>query len=150
SVIEHNQIVGTANYSAPEYFKGETGTNRSDIYSLGVIAYEMLTGKLPYGEVTPERAGKKKFHYTSARQYNPLVPDWMDACLQKAVNPNPEKRYSLLSEFVTDFSKPNQSLLDKTSSQPLIERNPLVFWRGVSTLQFFIILALLYFAFANR
>ena len=110
----------------------------------------MLTGKLPYGEVTPERAGKKKFHYTSVRQYNPLVPDWMDACLQKAVNPNPEKRYSLLSEFVTDFSKPNQSLLDKTSSQPLIERNPLFFWRGVSVLQFFIILALLYFAFANR
>jgi serine/threonine protein kinase len=145
SVVDHNQIVGTANYSAPEYFKGETGTNRSDIYSLGVIAYEMLTGKLPYGEVTPERADKKKFHYTSARQYNPLVPDWMDACLQKAVSPNPEKRYGLLSEFVTDFSKPNQSLLDKTTSQPLLERNPLAFWRGIVILQSVIILVLIYF-----
>ncbi len=143
SVIEHNQIVGTANYSAPEYFKGQSGTNRSDIYSLGVIAYEMLTGKLPYGEVSPERASKKKFRYTSARQYNPLVPEWMDACLQKAVHPNPEKRYALLSEFVTDFSKPNQSLLDRNASQPLMERNPLAFWRGLALLQFILIIALL-------
>jgi serine/threonine protein kinase/serine/threonine protein phosphatase PrpC len=144
SVVEHNQIVGTANYSAPEYFKGQPGTNRSDIYSLGVIAYEILTGKLPYGEITPERAAKKKFRYASARQYNPMVPDWMDACLQKAVHPNPEKRYTLLSEFITDFSKPNQSLLDRNASQPLLERNPLAFWRGLSLLQFIIILVLIY------
>ncbi|MEE9326860.1 MAG: bifunctional protein-serine/threonine kinase/phosphatase [Cocleimonas sp.] len=145
SVLEHQQIVGTANYSAPEYFKGESGTNRSDIYSLGVIAYEMLTGKLPYGEVSPERANKKKFHYISARQYNPLVPDWMDACLQKAVQVNPAKRYALLSEFVTDFAKPNQALLDRNTTQPLLERNPLVFWRSMALIQFFIILGLLYY-----
>ena len=145
SVVEHNEIVGTANYSAPEYFKGETGTTRSDIYSLGVIAYEILTGKLPYGETSVERASKKKFNYVSARQYNPMVPDWMDACLRKAVNPNPERRYSLLSEFVTDFSKPNQSLLDRTTSQPLLERNPLAFWRSVAVVQFLALLILLYF-----
>ncbi|KAG1707573.1 Serine/threonine-protein kinase PrkC [Nymphon striatum] len=104
SVVEHNQIVGTANYSAPEYFKGGSGTNRSDIFSLGVIAYEILTGKLPYGEISAERASKKKFNYVSARQFNPIVPDWMDACLQKAVHPNPEKRYGLLSEFLSDFT----------------------------------------------
>ena len=145
SVVEHNEIVGTANYSAPEYFKGHSGTTCSDIYSLGVIAYEMLTGHLPYGEITPERAGKKKFTYTSARQYNPMIPDWMDACLQKAVSPNPDKRYYLLSEFITDFSKPNQSLLDKTTSQPLLERNPLAFWRGLVVIQFIVILALIYY-----
>lgn len=144
SVVEHNAIVGTANYSAPEYFKGETGSNRSDIYALGVIAYEMLTGHLPYGEITPERATKKKFNYTSARQYNPLVPDWIDVCLKKAVHPNPERRYALLSEFVSDFSKPNQALLEKNASQPLIEKNPLAFWRGLSLIQLLIILVLLY------
>ena len=144
SVVEHNQIVGTANYSAPEYFKGEAGTNRSDIYALGVIAYEILTGHLPYGEITPERASKKKFSYTSARQYNPMVPDWMDACLRKAVQPSPEKRYALLSEFVTDFTKPNQALLDRNASQPLLERNPLGFWRVLSLIEFGAILLLLY------
>lgn len=145
SVVEHNAIVGTANYSAPEYFKGHSGTNRSDIYALGVIAYEMLTGHLPYGEITPEQAAKKKFNYTSARYYNSLVPDWIDACLQKAVHPNPERRYGLLSEFITDFSKPNQSLLDRSTSQPLIERNPLAFWRGVAAIQFIALLILIYF-----
>ncbi|HIQ15036.1 MAG TPA: bifunctional protein-serine/threonine kinase/phosphatase, partial [Leucothrix sp.] len=143
SVVEHNEIVGTANYSAPEYFKGESGTNRSDIYSLGVIAYEILTGKLPYGETSAERASKKKFNYVSARQYNPLVPDWIDACLRKAVHPNPEKRYRLLSEFLSDFRKPNQALLDRNNSQPLLERNPLIFWRGVAFIQFIVILLLI-------
>ena len=144
SVVEHNEIVGTANYSAPEYFKGESGTNRSDIYSLGVIAYEILTGKLPYGETSAERASKKKFNYVSARQYNLTVPDWMDACLQKAVHPNPERRYELLSEFLSDFSKPNQALLDRSNSQPLIERNPIAFWRGIAIAQLVVIVFLIY------
>lgn len=146
SVLEHNAIVGTANYSAPEYFRGESGSNRSDIYSLGVIAYEMLTGKLPYGEISPERAAKKKFQYTSARQYNPMIPDWMDACLQKAVHPNPEKRYGLLSEFVTDLRKPNQALLDRSKNQPLMERNPMAFWRGMALIELVLIGILLYLA----
>lgn len=145
SVVEHNEIVGTANYSAPEYFKGDSGTNRSDIYSLGIIAYEMLTGKLPYGEISPERASKKKFRYMSARQHNPNVPDWMDACLQKAVHPNPEKRYGLLSEFLCDFRKPNDALLSRAGSQPLLQRDPLAFWRGLAVMQFFVILIIIFY-----
>lgn len=143
SVVEHSHIVGTANYSAPEYFKGEPGSPRSDIYSLGVIAYEMFTGKLPYGEVSAERAAKKKFIYTPARQYNPTVPDWVDAAIQKAVNPSPEKRYQLLSEFVTDLTKPNESLLNR-NSQPLIERNPTVFWKILAIIELGVISWLVY------
>src|SRR6185503_18814587 len=45
----HDDILGTAQYTAPEYFLGESGSPRSDQFSLGVIAYQMLTGKLPYG-----------------------------------------------------------------------------------------------------
>ena len=144
SVLEHNEIAGTANYSAPEYFKGNKGTNRSDIYSLGVIAYEMLTGELPYGEISIARAEKKKFNYISARQHNTMVPDWIDVCLKKAVHPNPERRYGLLSEFLADLHKPNQNLLDQVSSQPLLERNPIAFWRGFALIQSAIILFLLF------
>ncbi|MGQ7310022.1 protein kinase domain-containing protein, partial [Streptococcus suis] len=53
-VVEANpsidtDILGTVQYTAPEYFQGESGSPRSDMFSLGVITYQMLTGKLPYG-----------------------------------------------------------------------------------------------------
>ena len=145
SVLQHNHIVGTASYSAPEYFKGERGTNRSDIFSLGVIAYEMFTGHLPFGEIEPEKAQKKKFVYTSACIHNPKVPEWVDAALEKATHPNPEKRYEILSEFVADLTRPNTSLLTDKQQRPLLERNPLAFWKGLVVLQFLIILVLVYF-----
>ncbi len=138
SVIERQNIVGTASYSAPEYFQGYPGTRRSDIFSLGVIAYEMFTGKLPYGPVTTEKAAKKKFKYTSARIYNSTVPEWIDSALKKATNPDTEKRYSLLSEFITDLTKPNNSLLNK-SNQPLLERNPSIFWQAVAFIELVVI-----------
>ncbi|MEE9351101.1 MAG: bifunctional protein-serine/threonine kinase/phosphatase [Thiotrichaceae bacterium] len=143
SILEHSAIVGTANYSAPEYFKSEAGTNRSDIYSLGVIAYEMLTGKLPYGEIQPEKASKKKFNYLPARRHNPSIPEWIDSALQKATHPNPEKRYALLSEFISDLNKPNASLLE-SNSRPLLERNPLRFWQALAFFELIIIVALIY------
>ena len=148
SVLQHNHIVGTASYSAPEYFKGARGTNRADIFSLGVIAYEMFTGQLPFGEVEPERVHKKKFQYTSACLYNPKVPEWVDAALEKATHPNPDKRYGLLSEFVADLTKPNDSLLTSKHSRPLLERNPLLFWRGLAVLEAIVILTLVYQLFA--
>ena len=57
-----DDILGTAQYTAPEYFLGEGGSQRSDIFSLGVIAYQMLTGRPPYGAQSPgrgRRIGKK-------------------------------------------------------------------------------------------
>ncbi len=145
SVLQHNHIVGTASYSAPEYFQGQRGTNRSDIFSLGVIAYEMFTGQLPFGEIEPEKAQKKKFVYTSACIHNPKVPEWVDAALEKATHPNPEKRYEILSEFVADLTRPNTSLLADKQQRPLLERNPLAFWKGLVALQFLIILVLVYY-----
>lgn len=144
SVLQHNHIVGTASYSAPEYFQGARGTNRADIFSLGVIAYEMFTGQLPFGEVEPERAAKKKFHYTPASLHNPKVPEWVDAALEKATHPNPDKRYPILSEFVADLTKPNDSLLASQHSRPLLERNPLLFWKWLSALQWVVIGVLVY------
>jgi len=144
SVLEHNQIVGTANYSAPEYFKGEAGTTRSDIYSLGVITYQMLTGKLPYGEIDPLKAEKKKFNYQPARHYNPTVPEWIDGALKKATHPNPEKRYALLSELIYDLSKPSERLM-VTDQRPWLQRNPLVFWQVLAGIELLVILLLLFF-----
>jgi serine/threonine protein phosphatase PrpC len=150
TVLEHNHIVGTASYSAPEYFKGEKGTDRSDIFSLGVIAYEMLTGQLPYGEISPEQAARKKFSYTSARLHNPAIPDWVDGALEKATHPSPMRRYATESEFVVDLTRPNSSLVNEGRSRPLLERNPVGFWKGLALMQLGMILTLLYLLLAMK
>ena len=129
-------ILGTEQYSAPEYFLGENGSSRSDIFSLGVIAYQMLTGRLPYGARVPKsrtRAAQWKLNYASARDEKRLIPAWVDEAIRKAVHPDPCQRYEELSEFVYDLHHPNREFLRKTRP-PLMERNPVVFWKTVSFL----------------
>jgi serine/threonine protein phosphatase PrpC len=127
-------ILGTAQYTAPEYFLGEGGSWRSDLFSLGVITYQMLTGKLPYGaEVAKARtkAAQGRLRYFSVLDEEREIPAWIDDVLRKAVQPNPWKRYDELSEFVHGLRKPSQEFLNKTRP-PLLERNPVAFWKGIS------------------
>jgi len=128
--VKQHHIQGTANYIAPELFDGFEGTPRSDMYSLGVTIYEMLTGgHFPYGEMEEAKA-HKHYNYISVRKYNPRVPIWMDGAIRKSVHPNPEKRYNSFSEFQHDLSNPNPVFMKTTA--PLLERNPVSFWRGFS------------------
>jgi serine/threonine protein phosphatase PrpC len=137
-------VLGTAQYAAPEYFLGEGGTTRSDIFSLGVITYQMLTGRLPYGAEVAKcrtRAAQNRLRYDSALHDDREIPAWIDGVLRKAVHPNPARRYDELSEFLYDLRHPNRAFLDKTRP-PLLERNPLLFWKGVSLILAVIIVAL--------
>ena len=147
-----NAILGTVQYTAPEYFLGEGGSSRSDIFSLGVIAYQMLTGRLPYGAQVPKartKSQQRKLRYKSALDDTSEIPAWIDVVLKKAVHPNPSKRYAELSEFVFDLRNPNKNGLE-LSSTPFIERNPLLFWKCLSAILALISLTLLYGLFSNR
>jgi serine/threonine protein phosphatase PrpC len=127
-------LLGDAPYAAPEYFLGESGSPRSDLFSLGVIAHQMLSGKLPYGTDVPKsrtRAAQKKLVYRSVLNDDREIPAWVDDAIRKAVHPDPNERYAEISEFVFDLCHPNQAFLDKTRP-PLIDRNPAMFWKGVS------------------
>lgn len=128
--------LGTAQYAAPEYFLGEAGTPRSDIYSLGVIAYQLLSGRLPYGAGVARaqsRAAQNRLVYRSVLSDNRDIPAWIDLVLRRAVHPDPAKRYAELSELVHDLRHPSAALVDR-SRAPLLERNPAAFWQGVSAL----------------
>jgi serine/threonine protein phosphatase PrpC/ribosomal protein L39E len=134
--IEHQNILGTAQYTAPEYFLGEVGAPRSDLFSLGVITYQMLTGKLPYGaEVSRSRtkSAQNKLRYHTALHDEREIPVWVDDTLKHALHPNPYKRYQELSEFIYDLSQPSKAFLSKAKA-PLLERDPVVFWQSISVI----------------
>ncbi len=141
SPIQRGELLGTYDYAAPEYFEGYPGTHQSDIYSLGVITYEMLTGALPYGGPLSKRK-LKRAKYISARQHNSDLPAWVDGALEKATQINPKQRYELMSEFIADLSKPNPALIKK--NQPLLEKDPLAFWRFIATVSLIVNLVLFY------
>ena len=106
-------ILGTAQYTAPEYFLGEFGSPGSDLFSLGVIAYQMICGRLPYGaEVAKSRtrAAQKKLRYASVLDEQREIPAWVDAALARAVHPDPARRYAELSSS-HDLRHPNLALI---------------------------------------
>jgi serine/threonine protein phosphatase PrpC len=129
---------GTALFSAPEYFLGRAGSNRSDQFSLGVLTYAMLTGKYPYGtkvagSKTP--SAQHRLIYQSLQTENSQIPMWIDETIRKAVHIQPLKRYEEISEFTFDLRHPNPKFIKK-NRPPLIERNPVAFWQGMSLLLF--------------
>ncbi|MBV1961714.1 MAG: protein kinase [Immundisolibacteraceae bacterium] len=128
--IDRDVLLGTERYTAPEYLRGLSGTNRSDIFSLGVIAYEMLTGTLPYSMVLSTR-NLNRVKYQSAMPFNQELPRWMDSAMAKSVALDPNFRYESLSEFIRDLTHPNKGF---NVTQPLMQRNPVAFWRGTTIL----------------
>lgn len=137
SPLQQDIPQGSVNYVAPEYLLGEPGSHRSDIFSLGVICYELLTGCLPYKERTPNNyliKGYTELDYTPLRTHRPELPVWVDGCLQKACAADPERRYPVLSEFLYDLNTPNKAFHNAHQSKPLLEKNPLLFWKGLCLL----------------
>jgi serine/threonine protein phosphatase PrpC len=128
--VERLEILGTKNFTAPEYLLGLQGSNRSDIFSLGVLVYQMLTGEFPYGDRLTRHLSCRtlnKIKYSSAINYNPMIPLWLDGALEKAVNTDQRLRYDTFSEFFFDLTHPNATFMQR--SAPLLEHNPSLFWK---------------------
>ncbi len=141
--FERVSLLITKNYTAPEYLIGEPAQNNSDLFSMGVIIYEMLTNSLPYGKKELTAKQLKKANYIPITGLNASVPNWMDKAIQKATSISQEKRYHLLSEFIHDLSHPNKTFLSKTQ-QPLIKSNPLLLWKLISGVLLIVNMVLIY------
>ncbi|WP_320822051.1 bifunctional protein-serine/threonine kinase/phosphatase [Reinekea sp.] len=141
----HNHLLGTLMYTAPEYFLGHAGTNRSELFSLAVITYSLLSGRYPYGtDVSKARTLKaqRRLVYRSLLVADREIPVWVDDAIRKAVHPNPLKRQEAISEFLFDLRHPNPAFL-ATGRAPLLERNPVRFWQVMSALLAVLVLVLL-------
>lgn len=133
---DRNPWPGTAQYMAPEYFLGGEGDARSDLFSLAVIAYQMLSGRLPYGAAVAQcrsAADQRGLRYQSLAPLRPEVPAWVDAALHKALQPQPHKRYEDVAEFAFALHRADPALQPRRGLA-LAERNPVAFWKGVSLL----------------
>ena len=134
--VERRELLGTKHYTAPEYLLGRPGMTQSDQFALGCIVYQMLTGKLPYGEKLAkarEQRGINRLNYRPISEYISDIPHWVDKAVRKAVHVSPESRYEALSEFESDLVKPNPDYL-REDQLPLLQRNPVGFWRSLSLL----------------
>ncbi|BFM09458.1 bifunctional protein-serine/threonine kinase/phosphatase [Halioxenophilus aromaticivorans] len=147
SVLENGVPVGSVNYIAPEYLLGGHGVFQSDLFSLGVITYEMLTGSVPYALENAHRSPPKQlhqWHYQSLKTKRKDLPAWVDMVLEKACNPSVARRYPAYSEFLHDLTKPNPVMLRQINQAPLMERHPERFWMVVSAILFLLVMVQAY------
>ena len=105
SLTQTGAVMGTAAYFSPEQAEGKVVDARSDIYSLGVVLYEMCVGKPPFTGDSPVAVASKHVRDTPVlpRAANPAVPVALEAVVMKAMAKNPDDRYGSAEEFRADL-----------------------------------------------
>jgi eukaryotic-like serine/threonine-protein kinase len=107
TVTETSLILGTASYMSPEQVRGERVGPASDLYSLGVVLYEMLTGEPPYTADNPLATAMKHLEEPPRhpREVNPAVPESLDAMTAKLLAKDPKDRYASAAELAEDLRR---------------------------------------------
>lgn len=109
NTIEENngETVGSVHYIAPEQARGEAPDARSDIYSLGIVMYEMLTGRLPYVGNSDVEVAVKHMNTdpVTPRDIVPSIPEELERICLKAMNSNIDERYQTASEMLADLEQ---------------------------------------------
>ncbi len=101
-----NGVLGSVHYFSPEQARGEPAGAQSDLYSLGVVLYEMVTAKLPFSGDTPVAIALQHMTAdpTPPREINPAVTPALDDIIRKAIRKDPKARYQSARDFYDDLS----------------------------------------------
>ncbi len=159
TLTQTDTIVGSVHYLSPEQARGDTADARSDIYSLGIVLYEMVTGVLPFRGETPIGVALKHIQESPAQpsSLNPSVSPGLERVINRAMNKNPMDRYQSAKDMAADLERlsgsrvvePRQEVDEfatrviptvrpSQDSRPDVEsttagrqRRPLIFWAGL-------------------
>jgi eukaryotic-like serine/threonine-protein kinase len=105
-----SQVMGTPDYISPEQVKGKRGDARSDIYALGVMLYEMLTGKVPFQGPNPFAIMNDRLlnNPIPPRELNPEISPELQEIIYRAIEREPKNRYASAREFARDLEHPEK------------------------------------------
>ncbi|WP_332776421.1 bifunctional protein-serine/threonine kinase/phosphatase [Polaromonas sp.] len=116
---------GSAGNEGPE----ELPDAQSDLFALGVTLYQLLTGKLPYGEVLPYQSGRYYRDPKAPSRHNPEVPIWLDHVVLKAVARDKQQRFETAEELLLALERGASRPLTAPPATPLIQRDPAALWK---------------------
>jgi eukaryotic-like serine/threonine-protein kinase len=117
--VNLSATLGTPDYISPEQVKGQRGDQRSDIYAVGVMLYEMLTGRVPFVGPNPLAVMNERVinEPPSPRALNPEIPPALEEILYRALEREPRHRYATASEMTWDLENQEQVGVEDRSSR---------------------------------
>jgi serine/threonine-protein kinase len=118
--VNMSAAMGTPDYISPEQVKGQRGDQRSDIYALGIMFYEMLTGEVPFTGSNPLIVMNDRLQKDPrpARKLNPQISPALQEVLDRALEREPRKRYATAADMSWDIDHPEQVELQESSRKP--------------------------------
>jgi len=105
SITQTGSVIGSVHYFSPEHAKGSQAGEMSDLYSLGIVLYQMLTAKLPFSGESPISVALKHLqeNVEAPRSVNPLIPQSVENLILKSMRKRPEERYQKASDMMKDL-----------------------------------------------
>ncbi|CAN7350488.1 bifunctional protein-serine/threonine kinase/phosphatase [Variovorax sp. LjRoot290] len=120
---------GTPSFMNPEQWEGVAPDASSDLFALGVVLYQWLGGRLPYGEIEPYQIARYRRDPVALSRIRPDVPIWLDHLVRKAVARDPRQRFETAEEMLLALERGAARPVGAPAATPLVRRDPALLWK---------------------